>query len=348
MANPVSEILLYTSEDGETRVDVRLVEETVWLTQAQMAELFDKDVRTVNEHVGNVYAEGECDEGRTLRKFRIVQTEGTREVAREVAHYNLDVIISVGYRVKSPRGVQFRRWATARLREYIIKGFVMDDERLRQARHDYFDELVRRVRAIRVSERRFYQKITDIFALSIDYEPSSSVTKEFFATVQNKFHFAIHGMTAPEVIARRADASRPLMGMTSFRGVRPRAEDATSAMNYLTESELLSLERIVSQYLDFAEGQAERRIPMKMADWTSKLHGFLALNDRAILQGAGKVSRKVADARALAEFDKFRIDQDRAYVSDFDRSTKALISERPTANPPARERPSRKPKGGKA
>lgn len=223
----------------------------------------------------------------------------------------------------------------------------MDDERLRQARHDYFDELVRRVRAIRVSERRFYQKITDIFALSIDYEANSPLTKEFFATVQNKFHFAIHGMTAPEVIAQRVDSTKPLMGMTSFKGARPRADDTTSAMNYLTESELVSLERIVSQYLDFAEGQAERRIPMKMADWTSKLHGFLVLNDRAILQGAGKVSRKDADAKALAEFERYRIEQDRAYVSDFDRSTKALIGAKPAPDSAARKRPSAKPKGAK-
>lgn len=333
MAGLPSEILLYTSADGETRIDVRLVEETVWLTQAQMAELFDKDVRTINEHVGNVFDDGECDPTATIRKFRMVRIEGAREVSRDIEHYNLDVIISVGYRVRSARGSQFRRWATGRLKDYIIKGFVMDDERLKQARHDYFDELVGRVRAIRVSERRFYQKITDIFSLSIDYEPSSGLTKEFFATVQNKFHFAIHGMTAPEVIAKRVDADKPLMGMTSFKGVRPRSEDATSAMNYLTEGEIVSLERIVSQYLDFAEGQAERRIPMKMADWMGKLHGFLTLNDRDILQGAGKVSRKDADAKALAEFGKFRTEQDRVYISDFDRSTKALLNAEPNAGP---------------
>jgi hypothetical protein len=219
-----SEILLYQSPNGETRIDVRLFDETVWLTQAQMADLFDKDVRTINEHIANIYEEAELEEGATIRKFRMVRTEGTREVSREIAHYNLDVIISVGYRVKSQRGVQFRRWATQRLKEYIIKGFVMDDERLKLARHDYFDELVRRVRAIRVSERRFYQKITDIYATSIDYEANGSETREFFATIQNKFHFAIHGMTAPEVIKSRADASKPLMGMTSFKGDRPRAE----------------------------------------------------------------------------------------------------------------------------
>ena len=329
MTGSPSEILLYTSEDGETRVDVRLVDETVWLTQGQMAELFDKDVRTINEHIGNVFEDRECDPAATIRKFRIVRTEGGREVAREIEHYNLDVIISVGYRVRSARGAQFRRWASGRLKEYIIKGFVMDDERLKQARHDYFDELVRRVRAIRVSERRFYQKITDIFALSQDYDPGSATTKEFFATIQNKFHFAIHGMTAPELIASRADATKPLMGMTSYKGSRPRADETTSAMNYLTEAEIVSLERIVSQYLDFAEGQAERRIPMNMADWITKLHGFLTLNDRDILQGAGKVTRKDADTKALAEFEKYRIEQDRTYISDFDRSTKKLMGDKP-------------------
>jgi hypothetical protein len=215
------------------------------------------------------------------------------------------------------------------LKEYIIKGFVMDDERLKQARHDYFDEMVRRVRRIRVSERRFYQKITDIFALSIDYDSNSQTTRDFFATVQNKFHYAIHGMTAPEVIRKRADASQPLMGMSSFKGVKPRVEDVTSALNYLDEDELLAMERIVQQYLDFAEGQAERRIPMKMADWITKLHGFLTLNDRDILQGAGKVTRKDADAKALAEFEKYRIEQDRTAISDFDRSTKKLLGDKP-------------------
>jgi len=327
-----TELLLYTGEDGETHIDVRLVDETVWLTQAQMADLFDKDVRTINEHIGNIYDEGECEEGATIRKFRIVRTEGSREVARSIEHYNLDVIISVGYRVKSLRGVLFRKWATGRLKEYIIKGFVMDDERLKQARHDYFDEMVRRVRRIRVSERRFYQKITDIFALSIDYDSNSQTTRDFFATVQNKFHYAIHGMTAPEVIRKRADASQPLMGMSSFKGVKPHVEDVTSALNYLDEDELLAMERIVQQYLDFAEGQAERRIPMKMADWITKLHGFLTLNDRDILQGAGKVTRKDADAKALAEFEKYRIEQDRTYISDFDRSTKKLLGDKPKAD----------------
>ena len=326
MAEQGSEILLYQSADGETRIDVRLLDESVWLTQAQMAELFDRDRSVIARHIRNVFNEGELDEASVCADFAQTAADGK---TYQVTHYNLDVIISVGYRVKSHRGVQFRQWATARLKEYIIKGFVLDDERLKEARHDYFDELVRRVRAIRVSERRFYQKITDIYALSIDYDPKADTTREFFATVQNKFHYAIHGMTAPEVINARADASKPLMGMTSFKGDRPRAEDTTSAMNYLTEEELLSLERTVDQYLSFAEEQAARRKPMRMADWITKLHGFLTLNDREILTHKGKVSRKKADEKALAEFEKYRIDMDRAFISDFDRSTKALIGKAP-------------------
>lgn len=323
------EILLYQSEDGETRIDVRLFEESVWLSLNQIADLFARDKSVISRHISNVFEDGELERDGTVAKFATVQEEGSRRIRRDIECYNLDVIISVGYRVKSPRGVQFRRWATLRLKEYIIKGFVMDDERLKQARHDYFDELVRRVRRIRVSERRFYQKITDIFATSVDYDPKAEITQTFFATVQNKFHYAIHGMTAPEVIKARADATKPLMGMTSFKGVVPSATDVTSALNYLSEGELVAMERIVSQYLDFAEGQAERRIPMKMADWIARLHGFLTLNDRDILQGLGKVSRKDADAKALAEFETYRIEQDRSYVSDFDRSTKGLLSAKP-------------------
>ena len=329
MAENPTEFLLYVADDGQTRVDVRVQDEAVWLTQLQLATLFDKDVRTINEHIKNIYEEVELEEGATLRRFRIVQTEGSRTVTREVAHYNLDMIIAVGFRVRSLRGTQFRQWANARLGEYIIKGFTMDDELLSQSRHDYFDELVRRVRRIRVSERRYYQKITDIFATSMDYDPKAEITKNFFATVQNKFHFAIHGMTAPEVINARADATLPLMGMTSFKGTSAQATDVTSALNYLSETELRALEDIADQYGIFAENQALRRIPMNMADWITKLHGFLKLNDRDILQGAGKVSRKDADAKALAEFEKYRVEQDRAYISDFDRSTKALLEAKP-------------------
>ena len=329
MADHPTEFLLYVAEDGQTRIDVRLQDENVWLNQLQLAELFQTTKQNISLHIKNLLKEGELDAASTVKDYLTVQTEGSRAVTRGVAHYNLDMIIAIGFRVRSSRGTQFRQWANARLGEYIIKGFAMDDERLSQSRHDYFDELVRRVRRIRVSERRYYQKITDIFATSMDYDPKAEITKTFFATVQNKFHYAIHGMTAPEVIKARADANQPLMGMTSFKGVVPTATDATSALNYLSETELRALEDIADQYGIFAENQALRRIPMNMADWITKLHGFLTLNDRDILQGAGKVSRKDADAKALAEFEKYRIEQDRTYISDFDRSTKKLLSNSP-------------------
>lgn len=328
MAEEPTEFLLYIADDGQTRIDVRVQDENVWLNQLQLAELFQTTKQNISLHIKNVFKEGELDEAATVKEYLTVQTEGRRPVSRGVAHYNLDMIIAVGFRVRSTRGTQFRQWANARLGEYIIKGFAMDDERLSQSRHDYFDELVRRVRRIRVSERRYYQKITDIFATSMDYDAKSELTKNFFATVQNKFHFAIHGMTAPEVIKARADATQPLMGMTSFKGVVPTAHDATSALNYLSETELRALEDIADQYGIFAENQALRRIPMNMADWITKLHGFLTLNDRDILQGAGKVSRKDADTKALAEFEKYRVEQDRTYISDFDRSTKKLLGDR--------------------
>lgn len=337
MADQPTEFLLYVAEDGQTRIDVRVQDENVWLNQLQLAELFQTTKQNVSLHIKNVLKDGELDAAATVKDYLTVQTEGRRAVTRGVTHYNLEMIIALGFRVRSTRGTQFRQWANARLAEYIVKGFAMDDERLSQSRHDYFDELVRRVRRIRVSERRFYQKITDIFATSIDYDAKAEVTKTFFATVQNKFHYAIHGMTAPEVIKARADATKQLMGMTSFKGIAPTATDATTALNYLDEGELLAMERIVQQYLDFAEGQAERRIPMRMADWITKLHGFLTLNDRDILQGAGKVSRKDADTKALAEFEKYRIEQDRAYISDFDRSTKALLA-KPNATRDAKKR----------
>ena len=237
---PASSLLLYQSADGQSRIDVRLLDDTVWLSQAQMAELFQKSVPTINEHIANVYDEGELHPEATIRNFRIVQTEGAREVTREVNFYNLDVIISVGYRVKSPRGTQFRIWATQRLREYLVKGFILDDERLERGNGpDYFDELVERVRAIRTSERRFYQKITDIYATSIDYDSRNKLTDTFFATVQNKFHYAIHGMTAAEMIASRADATRPHMGLTSFKGGRVKRSDVGIAKNYLAETKLV-------------------------------------------------------------------------------------------------------------
>jgi hypothetical protein len=286
---------------------VRLENETVWLTQKQMAELFQKDVRTINEHIQNVFEEGELQRGATIREFRIVQLEGARSVEREVDFYNLDVIISVGYRVKSPRGTQFRIWATQRLREYIVKGFTLDDERLKQGgtKNEYYDELLQRIREIRLSERNFYRKICDIYQTSIDYDPSAEVSQLFFQTVQNKMHWAVHGQTAAEVIHRRANATQPQMGLTSWKGAKVRKPDVAIAKNYLTGEELKKLSLIVTQYLDFAELQALERRPMTMRDWIAKLDAFLRAGDRDILEHAGSVSAEEAKQAAELEFDKF-------------------------------------------
>ena len=281
-----SEILIYQSQDGQTHIDVRLIDETVWLTQKLMAELFQVKIPTVNEHIKNVYFEGELAPEATIRKFRIVQKEGRRNVERLIDFYNLDVIISVGYRVRSHRGTQFRIWATQRLREYLIKGFVMDDERLKHpGQIDYFDELLERIRDIRASERRFYQKITDIYATSMDYDPNSEITQTFFAAVQNKLHWAIHGHTAAELIAQRVDANRPNMGLTVWKGTIVRKGDVGIAKNYLTEQEISDLNLIVNQYLDFAEFQARRHTsPMVMKDWVRRLDEFLQVNRLSILE----------------------------------------------------------------
>lgn len=270
---PDTEFLLYTTDDGRSRIDVRLLDETVWLTQAQMADLFQKSIPTVNEHIKNVYDEGELFKDATIRKFRIVRIEGKREVARDIEHYNLDVIISIGYRVRSHRGTQFRQWATRTLKEFLIKGFAIDDKRLAERRttDKYFDELIERVRAIRTSEANFYAKITDIYATSVDYDKDSPMSRDFFATVQNKIHYAIHGQTAAEVIHSRADAGKPNMGLTSFKEHRIRMSDVVVAKNYLTEEELQALQLLVDQYLSFAESQAMRRKPMTMAAWIEKL-----------------------------------------------------------------------------
>ena len=300
------ELILYQTEDGKTKVEVRLQDETVWLTQKLMAELFQKDVRTINEHIANIYDEGELMSGATIRKFRIVQSEGTRQVAREIDHYNLDVIISVGYRVKSLRGTQFRIWATQRLREYIIKGFALDDDRLKKAGGlGYFDELLARIRDIRSSEKIFWRKVLDIFATSIDYTPEAEVSRQFFAAVQNKMHWAAHGQTAAEVIYSRADAAKPHMGMATWTGDAPRKADAEIAKNYLNDKELDLLNRIVSMYLDFAELQALSRRPMHMRDWLEKLDDFLKLSGRDILADAGKISHDEALAKAHAEYERY-------------------------------------------
>ncbi|HEY2511613.1 MAG TPA: virulence RhuM family protein [Polyangiaceae bacterium] len=303
-----SEIVFYQGEDGRSRIQVRLDGLTVWLTQRLLAELFQKDVRTINEHLQNIFEEGEADPAATIRKFRIVQTEGSREVARLVDHYNLDVILAVGYRVRSQRGTQFRRWATERLSEYLVKGFVLDDERLKAGRSlaaDYFDELLERIREIRASEKRFYQKIRDLYALAVDYDASTTETKEFFQVVQNKLHWAITGSTAAEIIAERASAEKPNMGLTTWKGAKVRKSDVTVAKNYLNDDEIRQLNRIVTMYLDYAEEQAERRKPLYMRDWREKLDGFLKFNERDILENAGKVSVDVAQQLALGEYEKF-------------------------------------------
>jgi hypothetical protein len=306
---PKSELILYQTEDNRTRIEVRLENETVWLTQKLMAELFQKDVRTVNEHIQNIFEEGELMPEATIRNFRIVQPEGARQVTREIEHYSLDVIIAVGYRVKSHRGTQFRQWATQRLREYIVKGFTLDDERLKEGgtRNEYFDELLQRIREIRLSERNFYRKICDIYRTSVDYDPAVEMTRQFFQTVQNKMHWAIHGHTAAEVIHVRADAAKPHMGLTSWQGTKVRKPDVAIAKNYLNENELKKLSLIVTQYLDFAELQALERRPMTMRDWLAKLDAFLRAGDREILEDAGGISAEEAKRKAELEFDKFEV-----------------------------------------
>ncbi|ODP30345.1 DNA ligase (NAD(+)) [Paenibacillus nuruki] len=301
-------ILIYQTEDGHTKVDVKLEQGTVWMTQKAMAELFQKSISTINEHIKNIYEENELTEEATIRKNRIVQNEGVREVEREVSFYNLELIIAVGYRVRSHRGTQFRRWATDRLNEYLVKGFAMDDERLKEMKNfgkDYFDELLERIRDIRASEKRFYRKITDIYATSIDYDPKEIVSQDFFATVQNKLHFAIHGHTAAELIAERADAEKDNMGLTSWKGIKVRKGDIIVAKNYMSNEEIQSLNRIVTMYLDYAEDQAMRKAPMYMKDWIEKLNSFLQFNERDILMNAGKISQEIAEKLALSEYEKY-------------------------------------------
>jgi hypothetical protein len=324
-----SQFLVYEAEDGQVKIDVRLEDETVWLTQKLMADLFQVTVPTINEHIKNIFYEGELVQDATIRKFRIVQKEGPRNVTRIVDFYNLDMIISVGYRVKSHVATRFRIWATQRLREYIVKGFVLDDERLKNPDQpfDYFDELIRRIQDIRTSERRFYQKITDIYATSIDYDPTLEISIDFFKTVQNKMHWAITGMTAAEIIHERVDCNKPHMGLTSWRGARVRKQDVTIAKNYLVERELLALNNLVEQYLVFAEGQAMRRTPMYMTDWIKKLDAFLSINERDILTHAGKISHKMVKELAEAEYDKFNqklIREKDSLKSDFDKTVKRL------------------------
>lgn len=300
------EFLLYQTEDGRTKVEVRFDGETVWLSLGQMADLFQRDKSVISRHIKNVFDEGELSPGATVARYATVQREGERDVTREVEYYSLDVIISVGYRVKSHRGTQFRIWATQRLREYIVKGFTLDDERLRRAGGgSYFDELLARIRDIRSSEKVFWKKVLEIYATSIDYDPRTEASQLFFATVQNKMHWAAHGQTAAEVIAARADASKPNMGLTSWASQVLRKSDVAIAKNYLGAVELEALNRIVNAYLEFAELQALTRKPMYMADWIAKLDDFLRLSERQVLQHAGKVSHEDAVARAELEYDRF-------------------------------------------
>lgn len=306
---PSTEIVLYQTEDGQTRIQCRFHDGTIWLTQALMGDLFGKDVRTINEHLHNIYEEGELEPEATLRKFRIVRTEGTRLVSREVEHYHLAAILAVGYRVRSPRGTQFRQWATARLEEYLVKGFVMDDERLKNPSGpgvpDYFDEMLERIRDIRASERRVYLRLRDILALAADYAPTEEQTQTIYQTVQNKLHFAATGHTAPELIAQRADPAKPNMGLTAWKGSTVRKGDVTVAKNYLSESEISELNRIVVMFLDFAEDQARRRKQVFLRDWPTKLDDFLKFNERAVLPNAGKVSREAADRVASEAYEAF-------------------------------------------
>jgi hypothetical protein len=320
------EILIYQSQQGTTKIDVRMQGETVWLSLNQISELFQKTKSTISEHIANIYEEGELDAETTVRKFRTVQQEGKRRVNRDTEFYDLDVIISVGYRVKSHIGTHFRKWATQRLKEYIVKGFVLDDERLKQARNNYFDELLARIRDIRSSEKVFYRKICDIYATSIDYDANIEPTQQFFAAVQNKFHWAIHAHTAAELIKLRADASKPFMGLTNYPSEQIKKQDVLVAKNYLNEKELNQLNRIVNQYLEFAELQALQHKPMHMKNWIEKLHGFLKLNDRNILKHAGSISHEEAEAYALKEFEKYQNQLKSSEPDELDKAVKKIKS----------------------
>ncbi len=323
MNNNEQNIILYRNTDGTIKLDVHLQNESVWVTQEQMAQLFGKAKSTINEHIGNIYKEQELEKSLTTQKF------GNSEFQQKAPlYYNLDVIISVGYRVKSPQGTQFRIWATKRIHEYIVKGFTMDDERLKQegARSRYFEELLQRVRDIRSSERNFYQKVTDIYATSIDYKKDDELTKQFFATVQNKMHFAIHGQTAAEMIHNRSDADKPFLGLTNFKGNYITKRDVSIAKNYLSEDELKQLNLIVSMYLDFAELQATNGRLMKMQDWIQKLDDFLRISEKQLLTNAGKISHKQAIEKAKTEYEKYRKAEDKKYISDFDREMKKIMN----------------------
>ena len=347
-APPQSSLILYQSEDGQTRIQCRLVNDTIWLTQALMAELFQVTVPTISEHLKSIYEAGEIQLEATIRNFRIVRQEGVRTVAREVDHYSLPAILAVGFRVRSHRGTQFRQWATARLEEYLVKGFTMDDERLKNPPGpgvpDYFDELLERIRDIRASERRVYLRVRDIIALAADYAPEEVETQSVFQIVQNKLHFAATGMTAPELIAARADAAQPNMGLTSWKGGTVRKADVTVAKNYLSASEVEELNRIVVMFLDYAEDQARRRKQVFLADWRAKLDDFLRFNDRAVLPDAGRVSRDGADRKAADEYDKFAVR--RRTTQETEGEAEAIRQLEATAKKLPRRAKNPTPKGG--
>ena len=323
-----AEYLTFVASTGEqaSSVEMRYEDENIWLTQKMMAELYGVEIPTIHHHINSIYGDSELAEEATIRNFLIVQTEGSRQVSREVKHYNLQMIIAVGFKVGNERAVQFRKWANQIVKDYTIKGWVMDEERLKSGgsilAEQYFEEQLEKIREIRLSERKFYQKITDIYATALDYDRTAKATKDFFAKVQNKMHFAVHGNTAAEVIYRRADADKPHMGLTSWKAA-PEGKiiksDVAVAKNYLTEDELYSLNRIVSAYLDLAEDRARRHIPMTMEDWTKRLDVFLQADDRAVLTDAGSITAEIAKMHAETEFERYRVIQDRLYESDFDR-----------------------------
>ncbi len=324
-----SQFIIYITEKGNTKIDVRFEEETVWLTQNQIADLFQTTKQNVSLHINNIFKESELDEISTVKEFLTVQTEGSREINRNIKFYNLDLIISVGYRIKSRIATRFRQWATALLREFIVKGFVLDDERLKNPDlpFDYFDELLLRIQDIRTSEKRFYRKITDIYATSVDYDPTADDSILFFKTVQNKMHWAISGKTAAEIIYERVDSNQQNMGLTSWRGDKIRKTDVSIAKNYLIFEEIEALNNLVEQYLVFAEGQAKRRIPMYMKDWITKLNGFLTLNDREILEHAGKISHELAKDKAEKEYEIYhqkQIELSQQIANEFDKIVKQI------------------------
>ena len=322
-----AEYLTYVASVGDQQdsIEMRYEDENIWLTQKMMATLYDVDVRTISEHIKKIYTDSELEQNSTIRKFRIVQTEGPRQVSREVAHYNLQMIIAVGFKVNNERAVQFRKWANGIVKDYTIKGWVMDDERLKRGTYlaeKYFDEQLERIREIRASERKFYQKITDLYATAIDYDRNSATTRSFYATVQNKMHYAVHGHTAAELIVERADHTKEHMGLATWADApegKIRKSDVTVAKNYLSQDEMKQLNRMVTAYLDFAENMTLRHIPLTMQDWEKRLNSFIEMFDYGILQDAGKVTAAIAKLHAETEFEKYRIVQDRLFMSDFDK-----------------------------